>query len=120
MDDGASIRIGDYEVVVSIDGHTVDPIFFPGGDLGRLAACGAINDTAVMGAEPVALLDSIIVEEGFPMEDLKRVVKSLNEAAKEADVAIIAGDFKVMPKGSLDGMIISTTGSRRTHRETGA
>ncbi len=110
LDDGASIRIGDYEVIVSTDGHTVDPIFFPGGDLGRLAACGAINDTAVMGAVPVALLDSIIVEEGFPMEDLKRVVSSMNTAAKEADVAIIAGDFKVMPKGSLDGMIISTTG----------
>jgi hydrogenase expression/formation protein HypE len=110
LDDGASIRVGDYEIIVTTDGHTVDPIFFPGGDLGRLAACGAINDTAVMGAEPVALLDSIIVEEGFPMEDLKRIVSSMNEAAKEADVAIIAGDFKVMPKGSLDGMIISTTG----------
>ena len=110
LDDGASIRIGEYEVILSTDGHTVDPIFFPGGDLGRLAVCGAVNDTAVMGAEPVAILDSIIVEEGFPMEDLKKVVLSMNEAAKEADVAIIAGDLKVMPKGSLDGMVISTTG----------
>jgi len=110
LDDGASIRVGDYEIIVSTDGHTVDPIFFPGGDLGRLAVCGAVNDTAVMGAEPVAILDSIIVEEGFLMDDLKRVVSSMNEAAKEADVAIIAGDFKVMPKGTLDGMIISTTG----------
>jgi len=110
LDDGASIRVGDYEVILSTDGHTVDPIFFPGGDLGRLAVCGAVNDTAVMGAEPVAILDSIIVEEGFLMDDLKRVVSSMNEAAKEADVAIIAGDFKVMPKGSLDGMVISTTG----------
>ncbi len=110
LDDGASIKIGEYEVILSTDGHTVDPIFFPGGDLGRLAVCGAVNDTAVMGAEPVAILDSIIVEEGFPMEDLKKIVSSINEAAKEADVAIIAGDFKVMPKGSLDGMVISTTG----------
>ena len=110
LDDGASIRVGDYEIIVSTDGHTVDPIFFPGGDLGKLAVCGAVNDTAVMGAEPVAILDSIIVEEGFLMDDLKRVVSSMNEAAKEADVAIIAGDFKVMPKGTLDGMIISTTG----------
>ena len=110
LDDGASIRIGEYEVILSTDGHTVDPIFFPGGDLGKLAVCGAVNDTAVMGAEPVAILDSIIVEEGYPMEDLKKVVSSMNEAAKEADVAIIAGDFKVMPKGSLDGMVISTTG----------
>ena len=110
LDDGASIKIGEYEVILSTDGHTVDPIFFPGGDLGRLAVCGAVNDTAVMGAEPVAILDSIIVEEGLPMEDLKKIVSSINMAAKEADVAIIAGDFKVMPKGSLDGMVISTTG----------
>lgn len=110
LDDGASIRIGEHEVILSADGHTVDPIFFPGGDLGRLAVCGAVNDTAVMGATPVAILDSIIVEEGFLMDDLKKVISSMNEAAKEADVAIIAGDFKVMPKGTLDGMIISTTG----------
>jgi hydrogenase expression/formation protein HypE len=72
LDNGASIRIGEYEVILSTDGHTVKPIFFPGGDLGRLAICGAVNDTAVMGAEPVATLDSIIVEEGFPMVDLRR------------------------------------------------
>ena len=110
LDDGASIRIGEHEVILSIDGHTVDPIFFPGGDLGKLAICGAVNDTAVMGATPVAILDSIIVEEGFPMDDLKKIVSSMNEAAKEADVAIIGGDFKVMPKGTLDGMVICTTG----------
>lgn len=110
LDDGASIRVGEYEVILSIDGHTVDPIFFPGGDLGRLAICGAVNDTAVMGADPIAILDSIIVEEGYPMENLRKIVQSMNEAAKEANVAIIAGDFKVMPKGSLDGMIISTAG----------
>ena len=110
LDDGASIKLGENEVILSIDGHTVDPIFFPGGDLGKLAICGAVNDTAVMGAEPVAILDSIIVEEGFPMEDLKKIVSSMNIAAKEANVAIIAGDFKVMPKKSLDKMVISTAG----------
>jgi hydrogenase expression/formation protein HypE len=110
LDDGASIKIGEQEVILSIDGHTVEPIFFPGGDLGKLAVCGAVNDTAVMGADPVAILDSIIVEEGFPMDDLRKIVISMNEVAKEAGVAIIAGDFKVMPKGSLDGMVISTTG----------
>jgi hydrogenase expression/formation protein HypE len=109
LDDGASIRIGEYEVILSTDGHIVDPIFFPGGDLGKLSVCGAVNDTAVMGAKPVAILDSIIVEEGFPMRDLIKIISSMNEAAKEADVAIIAGDFKVMPKGSLDGIVISTT-----------
>jgi hydrogenase expression/formation protein HypE len=110
LDDGASIKLGDYEVILSIDGHTVDPVFFPGGDLGKLAICGAVNDTAVMGAQPVAILDSIIVEEGYPMSDLKKIISSMNVAAKEADVAIIAGDFKVMPTGTLDGIVISTTG----------
>ena len=110
LDDGASIRVGGKEVVLTMDGHTVDPIFFPGGDLGRLAVCGAVNDTAVMGADPVAILDSIIVEEGYPIADLKRLVASMNEAAVEAGVAIISGDFKVMPAGSLDGVVISTAG----------
>jgi hydrogenase expression/formation protein HypE len=110
LDDGASIKAGDAEIILTADGHTVDPIFFPGGDLGRLAVCGAVNDTAVMGAKPVAVLDSVVVEEGYPMEKLHRIVESMNQAAAEADVAIIGGDFKVMPRGSLDGMIISTTG----------
>jgi hydrogenase expression/formation protein HypE len=110
LDDGASICVGGSEVILSIDGHTVDPIFFPGGDLGRLAICGAVNDTAVMGAKPIAVMDAIIVEEGYPMKDLHTIVESMNAAAKEANVAIIAGDFKVMPRGSLDGMVISTAG----------
>ncbi len=110
LDDGASIKVGDREVVLTIDGHTVDPLFFPGGDLGRLAVCGAVNDAAVMGADPVAILDSVIVEEGYPIGDLKRLVASMNTAAEEAGVAIISGDFKVMPTGSLDGVVISTAG----------
>jgi len=110
LDDGASICVGNMEVVLTMDGHTVDPIFFPGGDLGRLAISGAVNDVAVMGATPVAILDSIIVEEGYPINTLKKLVASMNLAANEAGVAIIGGDFKVMPKGSLDGIIISTTG----------
>jgi hydrogenase expression/formation protein HypE len=110
LDDGASIKADGTEIILTADGHTVDPIFFPGGDLGRLAVCGAINDTAVMGARPVAVLDSVIVEEGYPMQSLRAIVESMNRAAAEADVAIIAGDFKVMPQGSLDGMVISTTG----------
>ncbi len=108
LDDGASLRVGDREVVVSIDGHTVDPIFFPGGDLGRLAISGAVNDVAVMGARPVAILDAIIVEEGYSMEKLRRLVRSMNETAQEAGVAIISGDFKVMPRGHLDRVVITT------------
>jgi len=110
LDDGASIKVGGQEVILSIDGHTVDPIFFPGGDLGRLAVSGAVNDTAVMGAEPVAVMDSIVVEEGFPMSDLRRIVRSMNETAVEAGVSVISGDFKVMPKGHLDKMIVATAG----------
>jgi len=108
LDDGASLRVGDREVVVSIDGHTVDPIFFPGGDLGRLAISGAVNDVAVMGARPVAILDAIIVEEGYSIEKLRRLVRSMNETAQEAGVAIISGDFKVMPRGHLDRVVITT------------
>jgi hydrogenase expression/formation protein HypE len=110
LDDGASIKVENTEVIVSIDGHTVDPIFFPGGDIGRLAISGAVNDISVMGAEPVAILDAIICEEGFPLENLRKIIASMNYTAKEAGVAIIAGDFKVMPKGSLDNLVVATTG----------
>ncbi|MCS7140009.1 MAG: hydrogenase expression/formation protein HypE [Nitrososphaerota archaeon] len=110
MDDGATIPLGDYEVVVTMDGHTVDPIFFPGGDIGRLAAAGTINDLAAMGARPLAIMDSIIVEEGFPLVALEKIVKSMNDVVEEVGAAIIHGDFKVMPKGRIDKIVISTAG----------
>lgn len=110
LDDGASIRVGGSEVVLTMDGHTVDPLFFPGGDLGRLAISGAVNDVSVMGAKPIAVLDAIIVEEGYPMAELKRLVASMNATAVEAGVALIGGDFKVMPKGALDGVVMATAG----------
>jgi len=110
FDDGASIPVNGQEVVVSSDAHTVDPIFFPGGDIGKLSVCGAINDLAMMGARPVALTDTIVVEEGFPIDDLRKVVKSMNASAEAVGAAIIHGDFKVMPKGKLDKIIITATG----------
>jgi len=110
LDDGASIRLGATELVFSIDGHTVDPLFFPGGDIGRLAISGTVNDVAVMGARPIAVLDAIVVEEGFPMADLERILRSMDEAAREAGVAIISGDFKCMPRGHVDKMVIATCG----------
>ncbi len=110
FDDGASIPFGDREVVVSSDAHTVDPLFFPGGDIGKLSACGAVNDLAMMGAQPLAMTDTIVVEEGFEVDDLKKIVRSMNEVAEEVGMAIIHGDFKVMPKGKLDRMVITTTG----------
>jgi len=110
FDDGASIPMNGIEVVVSSDAHTVEPIFFPGGDIGKLAICGAINDLAMMGARPLALTDTIVVEEGFLIEDLRKVVKSMSHAAESVDAAIIHGDFKVMPKAKLDKMVITATG----------
>ncbi|MHA1442212.1 MAG: hydrogenase expression/formation protein HypE, partial [Candidatus Heimdallarchaeota archaeon] len=109
-DDGATVRIGDHRIVVSIDGHTVHPIFFPGGDLGQLAVTGTINDIAVMGAKPIAILSSIIIEEGFPIKKLQKVVDSIANTAKENNVAVIAGDTKVMPRGTLDEIIVVTSG----------
>ncbi len=110
LDDGATIPLGDYEIVLTIDGHTIDPIFFPGGDIGKLAAAGTINDLAVMGARPLAILDSIVVEEGFPLQDLEQIIKSMNQVVEEVGAAIIHGDFKVMPRGKIDRIVISTAG----------
>ena len=110
LDDGASIPLGDYEIVVTTDGHTIDPLFFPGGDIGRISAAGTINDVSVMGARPLAISNAIIMQEGFPIEDLDRIMKSLNEACEEVDVAVITGDTKVMPQDKLDGIVMVTTG----------
>jgi hydrogenase expression/formation protein HypE len=110
FDDGATLPLDQGELVVSSDAHTVDPLFFPGGDIGKLSVCGAVNDLAMMGAEPVALTDTIVVEEGFPIDNLRRVICSMNETLNSVGMALIHGDFKVMPKSKLDGLIVSTTG----------
>ncbi|MFH0849174.1 MAG: hydrogenase expression/formation protein HypE [archaeon] len=110
FDDGATLKLGEHEVVATMDGHTVNPIFFPGGDIGRLAICGAVNDLAMMGAKPVAILDSVMVEEGFPFSDLDKIAESMEKVASETAIAIIGGDFKVMPKGTLDKIVIATCG----------
>ncbi|MFX1258074.1 MAG: hydrogenase expression/formation protein HypE [Promethearchaeota archaeon] len=112
LDDGATIPLKDYEkeIVVTADGHTIFPLFFPGGDLGKLSICGTVNDLLMMGAEPLALTSSFIIEEGFNFKTLGKIVNSFNSTAKEAKIAIIAGDTKVMPRGTLNEMIIATTG----------
>jgi len=110
FDDGATLPLDQGELVVSSDAHTVDPLFFPGGDIGKLSVCGAVNDLAMMGAEPIALTDTLVVEEGFPTETLRKIVRSMNEALNSVGMSLIHGDFKVMPKSKLDGLIISTTG----------
>ncbi len=110
LDDGATIPLGDYEIVITTDGHTIDPLFFPGGDIGRISASGTINDVAVMGAKPLAITNAIIMQEGFPIDNLDRIIKSLDEACSEVDVAVVAGDTKVVNQGSLDGIVMVTTG----------
>jgi len=110
LDDGATIPLGDYEIVVTTDGHTINPLFFPGGDIGRISAAGTINDVAVMGAKPLAITNAMIIKEGFSIENLEKIIKSMDETCKEADVAVVAGDTKVMEQDKIDEMVIVTTG----------
>jgi hydrogenase expression/formation protein HypE len=111
MDDGATIPLGDgTNIVVTIDATTVKPLFFPGGDLGRLSICGAVNDLSMMGAKPLALASTLVAEEGFPISTLKELLTSMNDVMVEVGVPLIAGDTKVVERGSLDEIIASTTG----------
>ena len=111
LDDGATIDLpGEGTLVLTTDSHVVNPLFFPGGDIGKLAVCGTVNDLAVMGAKPVALTSSLIVEEGFPLPDLSRVMASMEESSRESGVPIITGDTKVLEKGAMDGLAINTAG----------
>lgn len=97
-------------LAISTDSHVVWPLFFPGGDIGRLAICGTVNDVAVMGAEPRWLTAGFILEEGLEVETLQRVIASMHTAAAEAGVELIAGDTKVVQRGKADGLYINTSG----------
>ncbi|MCX8201466.1 MAG: hydrogenase expression/formation protein HypE, partial [Candidatus Caldarchaeum sp.] len=110
-DDSAAIPLkdGGY-LVVTVDSYTVSPVFFPGGDLGMLAAAGTINDVLMLGGKPVAALDSLVVEEGLEYSVVQRVFESMVDVFMTEDVKLVGGDFKVMPKGQLDQIIISATG----------
>ena len=111
MDDGAALRVGDRWLVVTTDSHVIQPIFFPGGDIGRLAVAGTVNDLAVMGATDVlGLTSAVVIEEGFLRADLERIQQSMRETCREAQASIVTGDTKVMGRGELDGMVINTTG----------
>lgn len=110
LDDGATIPLGKSEIVVTTDSHTIDPIFFPGGDIGKLAVSGTVNDLAVMGAKPLAIASALVISEGFPKKDLKRIIKSMNKTCKEVGISIITGDTKVIEKNKFDDIIITTTG----------
>jgi len=110
LDDGAVIPVGDKNVVFTTDSHVVRPIFFPGGDIGRLAICGTVNDLAVMGGRPLALSCGMIIEEGFDIIDLERIVRSMDEALTESGAHLVTGDTKVMERGALDKIAINTAG----------
>lgn len=97
-------------LAISTDAHVVFPLFFPGGDIGKLAVCGTVNDVAMLGARPLYLTAGFILEEGLPMETLKLVVAAMKAAADEAGVQIVAGDTKVVQKGKADGLYITTAG----------
>lgn len=109
-DDGAVLPAGSGRLVMATDSHVVSPLFFPGGDIGCLSVHGTINDVAVMGARPLWLSAGFILEEGFLLADLARIVESMAAAAREAGVPIVTGDTKVVERGKGDGVFITTTG----------
>ena len=109
LGDGALLPGAD-ELAFSTDSFVVSPLFFPGGDIGKLAVCGTVNDVAMCGAEPKFLSCALILEEGLPVETLERVLQSMRRAASDAGVQIVTGDTKVVEKGRGDGLYINTSG----------
>ncbi len=121
LDDGATVYDNQGEIVFTMDGHTVKPIFFPGGDIGRLAISGTVNDLAVMGAKPLAIGLSLIIGDGFPKDDLKKIIASINKTSEEVPVPVITGDTKVVEENI--GIFVITAGigkSERIVRDSGA
>jgi len=112
LDDAAVIS----DIVLKSDSHAVKPLFFPGGDIGRLAVTGTVNDIAVLGAEPLALTSGFVLEEGLAIADFERIVQSMGETCKEVGVYVITGDTKVVEKGSLEGCVINTSGIGRRNQ----
>ena len=108
--DQAAFDVPTGRMVMSTDGHVISPLFFPGGDIGSLSVHGTINDVAMSGARPLYLSAGFILEEGFPLADLERIVISMGKAAKDAGVPVATGDTKVVEKGKGDGVFITTTG----------
>lgn len=111
MDDGAALRLHDGWLVITTDSHVIQPIVFPGGDIGRLAVAGTVNDLAMMGAtEVLGITSSVILEEGFSLAVLESLQRSFYETCREAGAMVLTGDTKVMGKGELDGVVYNTTG----------
>lgn len=110
LHDGAVVPVGDHRLAFSTDAYVIRPVFFPGGDIGELAVNGTINDLAMCGAQPRYLAAALILEEGFAMEDLWRVIVSMRNAAADAGVLLVTGDTKVVDRGKGDNVFITTTG----------
>ncbi len=110
MMDGALLELPPGKLVMSTDSFVITPIFFPGGNIGKLSVCGTVNDLLACGARPLYLSTAFIIEEGLPLADLKKIVLSMAETAKQAGVKLVTGDTKVVEKGSADGIFINTTG----------
>jgi len=110
LNDSAVVEIEGIKLAFTTDSYVIKPIFFPGGDIGKLAISGTVNDLAVMGARPIFISCGLIIEEGFPISTLKKVIFSLQETAKEAGVSVVTGDTKVVEKGSADEIFINTSG----------
>lgn len=110
LDDAAVLSMDGQRYAITTDSHVVSPLFFPGGDIGRLAICGTVNDLAMVGAIPLSLTCGLVIEEGLSIDVLQSVMKSMQEAAQEAGVYIAAGDTKVVQKGSADQLFINTSG----------
>jgi hydrogenase expression/formation protein HypE len=115
LDDGAVVDIQGQRLAFSTDSYTVDPIFFPGGDIGDLAVNGTVNDLAMCGATPLYLSVGLILEEGLPLSDLKKILQSMKTAALTAGVQIVTGDTKVVPSGAADRIFINTSGIGLLH-----
>jgi hydrogenase expression/formation protein HypE len=118
LEDASLLQSPTGQLAFTTDSYVVKPLFFPGGDIGRLSVCGTVNDLSMRGAEPLCLSAGFIVEEGFALADLERVVASMSRASREAGVLIACGDTKVVEKGAADGLFINTAGIGQVRKGT--
>lgn len=109
-DDAAVYDLGDKKLVLTTDAFIIDPLFFKGGDIGKISMCGTINDISVMGARPIGISLSCVIEEGFPTADLEKIIRSIDKVSKEAGVPVVTGDTKVTERGKIDKIEITTAG----------
>lgn len=110
MEDSAIVKLDATTIAMTTDSFVIDPIFFGNGNIGKVSVCGTVNDLAVSGAKPLYITLAMVIEEGFPLEDLRKIVVAIAETAKEAGVFIVAGDTKVVRKGEVDKIFINTSG----------